>query len=129
MTDPIADFLTRIRNASTVGKPTVLVPHSRMKQEIARVLKEEQYITGYEHTTVGGVKSLEITLKYIDTFSVIRLLKKISKPGCRRYIKADDISTVKNNYGIAILSTSRGIMTNRQARKLHVGGELICEIS
>lgn len=129
MTDPIADLLTRIRNASTVRKSTVSVPYSRMKQEILRVLKEEKYISDYEDTIVGGVKSLQITLRYSDTISVVRMLKKISKPGCRRYIKVDDITPVKNNYGIAILSTSRGIMTNRQARALRVGGELICEVS
>ncbi len=129
MTDPIADLLTRIRNASTVGKPTVFAPHSRMKQEIARVLKEEQYITNYEVALVGGIKCIQITLKYVDTLSVISLLKKVSTPGCRRYVKADEIPTIRNNYGIAILSTSRGIMTNRAARRLKVGGELICEIS
>jgi small subunit ribosomal protein S8 len=129
MTDPIADLLTRIRNASAVKKSTVVVPYSRMKQEIIRVLKEERYIEEYETVTVGGVKSIQIALKYVDTFPVIRILKKTSKPGCRKYVRADDIPTIKNNYGIAILSTSRGIMTNRQARKLHVGGELICEIS
>lgn len=129
MTDPIADLLTRIRNASTVGKQTVLVPYSRMKQEILRVLKEEQFIVDYEITTVGGIKSIHVTLKYVDALPVIRMLKKVSTPGCRRYVKADDITSVRNNYGIAIISTSRGIMTNRQARKLHVGGELLCEIS
>lgn len=129
MTDPIADLLTRIRNASAVGKPTVAVPYSRMKQEILRVLKEEQYIADYEIMTLGGVKSIQISLKYINTLPVIRILKKISTPGCRRYVKTDDIPTVRNNYGIAILSTSRGIMTNRQARKMKVGGELLCEIS
>jgi small subunit ribosomal protein S8 len=129
MTDPIADLLTRIRNASTVKKQTVVAPYSRMKQEIVRVLKEEQYIVDYEIAEVGGMKCLTITLKYVDTFPVISILKKISTPGCRRYVKADEIPTVQNNYGIAILSTSHGIMTNRQARKEKIGGELICEIS
>jgi len=129
MTDPIADLLTRIRNASAVKKSTVVVPYSRMKQEIVRVLKEEQYIEEYETMAVGGIKSLQITLKYVDTTPVVRILKKMSKPGCRRYVKADAIPTVRNNSGIAILSTSKGIMTNRQAKKMHVGGELICEIS
>lgn len=129
MTDPIADMLTRIRNASAVRKERVVVPYSRMKKGIADVLKAEGYIKDYETLSEGPFRNLSLMLEYSDeTTPAIQAIKRISKPGCRIYTKAEELPVVLRNYGIAILSTSRGIMTNRQAKKLRLGGEIICEV-
>ena len=129
MTDPIADMLTRIRNASAVRKERVIVPFSRMKKGVADVLKAEGYVKEYEILQEGAFRNLSIVLQYSDeTVPAIQAIKRISKPGCRIYTKAEDIPVVLRNYGIAILSTSKGIMTNRQAKKMRLGGEIICEV-
>lgn len=129
MTDPIADMLTRIRNASKVKKESVRVPYSRMKQGIADVLKAEKYIRDYEILQEEPFRVLSLVLHYVDgSLPAIKSIKRVSKPGCRIYRKSEELSSVLNNYGIAIISTSRGIMTNRQAKKMRVGGEIICEV-
>ncbi len=129
MTDPIADMLTRIRNAVMVRKKEVEIPASKMKIAIARIMKEEGYIAGYEVIDDGKQGILKIKLKYTpDRKSVIHGLERVSKPGRRVYCDKDSIPHVLDGMGIAILSTSRGIMTDKQAEKLGIGGEVICYI-
>ncbi len=126
MTDPIADMLTRIRNANLNGQASVLVPDSRIKQEISRVLKEEKYIGGYDVVEENGKKFIRIDLIYYNgNRKAITEIKKTSKPGRRVYVGKTDIPVVKNDLGIAVLSTSRGIFSNKKARELGVGGELL----
>jgi len=133
MTDTIADMLTRIRNASKVKKEKVFVPFSKLKLEIAKILKKEGFISDLEEIKPGteGYKfgGLEITLKYDNGQPAISVIKRVSKPGQRRYAPKDRLPVVLNNYGIAILSTSSGLMTNRQAKKAGLGGEVLCEIN
>ena len=129
MTDPIADMLTRIRNASAVRKESVSMPLSRLKVAIADVLKKEAYIADHVITKDAGVEQLVITLKYHNTIPAIHTLKRVSSPGCRIYSQSDSLPIVLNNLGIAILSTSKGVMTNREAKKMRLGGEVLCEIS
>jgi len=127
MHDPIADFLTRIRNAQKAEHETVDIPHSKMKEAIARILQREGYITRYE--VLGDkIKTLRITLKYHGRRGVIEGLKRVSKPGLRQYVSADEIPRVLGGLGIAILSTSKGIMTDREARRANVGGEVLCYV-
>jgi len=126
MTDPIADMLTRIRNASKVKKTEVDLPFSKIKEKIAQTLVKENYLTSAE--LIEGGKILRLKIKYNDQQPVISHLKRISKPGCRVYVSQDKIPQVLNGYGIAILSTSSGIMTNKEARQKKIGGELVCEI-
>jgi small subunit ribosomal protein S8 len=126
-TDPIADMLTRIRNASLVHKKEVVVPFSKMKKSIAEILVREGYVREVEEQT-DVHPFLVIKLKYADGQPVLQHLKRISKPGGRVYIKRDEIKEVLNGFGIAILSTPQGIMTNKEARAKNVGGELLCEI-
>ena len=127
MTDPIADMLTRIRNANQMRNATVAMPTSKVKVEIARILKEEGYITDY--AVDGDVKkTLTLTLKYAGNERVITGLKRISKPGLRVYAKAEEVPYVLNGLGIAILSTSKGVMTDKEARKNGVGGEVLAYI-
>jgi small subunit ribosomal protein S8 len=126
--DPIADMLTSIRNAQGVLKETTQVPFSNLKFEIAKILKKEGFIEGVSKKGRKTKKLIEIKLKYDDKEPVISGLRKISKPGQRIYLSAKDIRPVKNGYGIAILSTSKGLMTDKQARKNKVGGEMLCEI-
>ncbi len=129
MTDPIADMLTRIRNANQMKHKTVDVPASKLKAEILGVLKQEGYIVDFERLNVGVQGTLKVTLKYLENEErVIRGLKKISKPGLRVYAKTDDIPKVLNGLGIAIISTSNGLLTDRAARKQKVGGEVIAYI-
>lgn len=129
MTDPIADMLTRIRNASAVHKERVNIPFSRMKKNILDILKQEEFIADYVIEGEGARKNLLVTLRYIGRVGAIASMKRISKPGCRIYARSTELRAVLNNQGIAILSTSRGIMTNANARKAGVGGEILCEIS
>lgn len=125
MTDTIADMLTRIRNGCRALHPTVTVPHSRLKEAIARILKKEGYIADF--TVEGKVKkTLTLKLKYEGKRPVIEGLKRISKPGVRRYVGADEIPRVRGGLGIAIVSTPEGVMTGAQARRKNLGGELIC---
>ena len=129
MTDPIADMLTRIRNANIVSHPEVEMPSSKLKLELAKVLKEEGYITDYTEKEVGKFKVLSITLKYDERNKpVISNLKRISKTGLRVYSKAKDLPQVFGGLGIAIISTSKGLMTDRKARKENLGGEVLCYV-
>ena len=129
MTDPIADMLTRIRNAQMVEHATVAMPSSKVKVAIAKVLKDEGYIDGFK---VGGEEAkpmLEIALRYHAGTPVIEKLERVSKPGLRIYKSKDDIPPVMNGLGIAIVSTSRGVMTDRKARATGVGGEVLCIVA
>ena len=129
MTDPIADMLTRIRNAVRNKSKEVIIPSSKMKLEIAKILKEEGFIEEFKVNNEGVQSTLTLTLKYGQKKeSVITGLKRISKPGLRVYAKAEDIPRVLNGLGIAIISTSKGIMTDKLARKNNVGGEVIAYI-
>ena len=127
--DPIADMLTRIRNANSNKHNTVLIPQSKTKLAIAEILKDEGYIVDYKATESEGVKMIEITLKYgPNGEKVIQGLKRISKPGLRIYSNADQLPQVLNGLGIAIVSTSKGIITDKNARKLNVGGEVLAYV-
>ena len=128
-TDPIADMLTRIRNANIVSHEEVEMPSSKLKVELAKVLKEEGYITDYTEKEVGKFKVLVVTLKYDETNKpVISNLKRISKTGLRVYSKAKDLPQVFGGLGIAIISTSKGLLTDRKAKKENVGGEILCYV-
>lgn len=127
--DPIADMLTRIRNASKAGLPAVEMGHSRLKAEIARILKKEGYIADSADFDDDGRKGLRITLKYdYNDKPIIQQLRRVSKPGLRRYVAAGDIPRVRGGIGTAVLSTSRGVMSDREARAAHVGGEVLCHV-
>ena len=128
MQDTIADMLTRIRNAQSAHKETVAMPSSKVKVSIAAVLKDEGYIEEYKVT--GDVKpELSITLKYYAGKPVIEKIERISRPGLRIYRRCDELPTVMNGLGVAIVSTSRGVITDRRARSLQVGGEVICVVA
>lgn len=128
MTDPIADMLTRIRNAIMVNKDTVEVPSSNMKKAIADILLNEGYISGVQLVEDGFSGILKITLKYAGKKSVINGLKRVSKPGLRTYAGVDNMPKVLNGLGIAVLSTNKGIMTDKQAKAANVGGEVLCYV-
>jgi len=129
MTDPIADMLTRIRNANQVSHPTVEMPSSKLKVQLAKLLKEEGYITDYEVKDEGKFKVLSITLKYdAKNKPIITKLERISKPGLRSYSKAKNLPKVLGGMGIAVVSTSKGLLTDRKARKENLGGEVICYV-
>jgi small subunit ribosomal protein S8 len=125
MTDPIADMLTRVRNAGKARHRRVDMPVSKLKTEVARLLKENHYIHDYKVLDDGKHGVLRLYLKYYQDKPVIRELKRVSKPGLRRYVAVDDIPRVRNGLGMAILSTSRGILTDRAAKAERVGGELL----
>ena len=128
-TDPIADMLTRIRNANVVSHPSVEMPSSKLKVALAKLLKEEGYINGYEEKTDGNFKTLSIELKYDETNKpVITNLKRVSRPGLRSYCKSKNLPQVLGGMGIAIVSTSKGLLTDRKARKENLGGEVLCYI-
>jgi len=129
MTDPIADMLTRIRNAQMVGQVDVGMPHSKLKLSIAQVLKDEGYIEDYAVREEGIKRELRIGLKYYAGRPVIERLERVSKPGLRVYKGRDDIPRVMNGLGVAILSTSHGVMTDRKARATGVGGEVLCIVA
>ena len=128
MTDPIADYLTRVRNAIKANHRIVEIPASNIKKEITKVLFEKGYILNYkfEDNTIGGV--IKIALKYhpITKLSAINEISRVSKPGSRQYTSSEDMPRVKNGLGIAIVTTSHGVMTDKEAKKQNVGGELIC---
>ena len=128
MTDPIADYLTRIRNACSAQQEQVLIPFSKMKAELSRILQEEGYIWSYEVDTNATHPRLKLKLKYQDKAPVIRQLDRASKPGLRKYVGSDEIPRVLGGLGISILSTPRGIMTGAKARKAKVGGELLATV-
>ncbi len=127
MNDPISDMLTRIRNASRALLPVVEVPHSKMKESIAGILKREGYIAEVAVES-KPFKTIKIRLKYQGKKSVIEGLRRISSPGLRRYVGATDIPRVRGGMGVAVVSTSEGIMTGLQARKKNIGGELLCYV-
>ena len=128
-TDPIADMLTRIRNANMVSHEKVEMPSSKLKVELAKLLKEEGFITDYEVKEVGKFKVLTVILKYdMNKKPVITKLERISKPGLRNYSKAKNLPKVLGGMGIAIVSTSKGLLTDRKARKENIGGEIICYV-
>lgn len=129
VTDTIADMLTRIRNANSMGYTDVTVPASKLKVELARILKEEGFIKDYKVVSEDVQKNIELTLKYgSKKEKVITGLKRISKPGLRVYVKSDEVPKVLNGLGIAIISTSKGIMTDKDARKQNLGGEVLAYI-
>ncbi len=129
MSDPIADMLTRIRNAQIVGKASVKMTSSKQKEAICRVLADEGYIAGFEVEHTGGKASLAVHLKYFEGRPVIETIQRVSKPGRRIYCGKDELPKVQGGVGIAIVSTSKGVMTDKAARKQGYGGEVICIVS
>jgi small subunit ribosomal protein S8 len=129
MMDPIADMLTRIRNAQRAEKPVVAMPASKLKSAIAQVLKDEGYIDGFALREADGRATLEISLKYYAGKPVIERIERVSRPGLRIYRPKDELPKVMNGLGVAIVSTSRGVMTDRKARGLGVGGEVLCIVA
>ncbi len=127
MTDPIADMLTRIRNASSALLPEVRIPHSKVKESIAHILKDQGYIKDYK-VTGSNIRTIEVELKYSGRQGVISGLKRISRPGIRTYVKHDEIPRVLGGLGIAIVSTSKGVLEGSKARRLKAGGEVLCYI-
>ena len=125
VSDPIADFLTRVRNATRSGKASVVAPFSKMKGELARILKEEGFVGSVVVETFEGRPVLNIGLKYVGERSVITDLQRVSRPGLRRYVGATEIPRVLSGVGISILSTSSGVMSSREAKRKNVGGELL----
>ena len=125
MVDPISDMLTRIRNAQSAGHETVEIPLSKIKFEIAKILKREKYINDYKKFGKGSGKLLEINLKRP---AAIQEIKRVSKPGQRIYAKFSELKQVKNGYGVSVVSTPKGLMTNKEARKTRLGGEVLFEI-
>lgn len=130
MTDPIADYLTRIRNALKTNHKIVEIPSSNLLKKLTKVLNDQGYILNYKFVSNPPQDTIKIALKYeyFSKQSVIIKLERISKPGLRKYVKVDNLPRVLNGYGIAILSTSKGIITNKEAKKLNVGGEVLCYI-
>jgi len=128
MTDPVADMLTRIRNGQSAGKKFIMQPSSKLKVSIAKVLKEEGYITDYKTEIIGNHIEMTIELKYFKGVPVIENIKRVSRPGLRIYKSKDDLPKVLGGLGIAIVSTSNGVMTDRAARAIGHGGEVICTV-
>jgi small subunit ribosomal protein S8 len=129
MTDPIADMLTRIRNGQRAEKQSVAMPASKVKAAIAQVLKDEGYVEDFAVRELEGMRTLEISLKYYAGKPVIEKIERVSRPGLRIYRPKDDLPKVMNGLGVAIVSTSRGVMTDRKARGLGVGGEVLCFVA
>jgi small subunit ribosomal protein S8 len=129
MTDPIADFLTRIRNGQSSGKPEVTMPSSQIKLALAKVLKDEGYIADYATADDGGRATLTLALKYYQGRPVIDRLERVSRPGLRVYKAKDELPRILGGMGVAIISTSRGVMTDREARAAGHGGEVLCIVS
>jgi small subunit ribosomal protein S8 len=128
LTDPIADFLTRIRNASCSGAKEVNAPYSKIKFEIAKILKQEGYVTAVEVAKDGDFQSIKVTTKFVNRAPAITGLKRVSKPGLRKYVGANDVPRVLGGLGISILSTPKGILSGREAKKENVGGELLAYV-
>lgn len=129
MTDPIADMLTRIRNAQLAQKASVQMPNSKLKVAIANVLKDEGYIDGYAVREIEGESALDIALKYYAGRPVIERIERVSRPGLRVYKGSSDLPRVMNGLGVAIISTPKGVMTDRKARASNVGGEVLCIVA
>lgn len=128
MTDPITDMLNQIRNAEAVEKTEILIPFSKLKNEILMLLQKENFIADVKKATKEGQKALKITLKYDNGVPAIAGLKRVSKPGQRIYEGTSEIRRVRGGFGISIVSTSKGLMTNKEARKQKLGGEIICQV-
>jgi len=130
MTDPIADLLTRIRNAITARKAKVLVPHSKLKLHVAEILQKEGFVNGVSHDEAEGKQGvITIDLRYDhNNRNAIEGIRRVSRPGQRRYVRKDQLPKVRSGLGIAILTTSHGVMTERAAKKANLGGELLCEV-
>ena len=128
MTDPITDMLNQIMNAQAVNKPEILIPLSKLKNEIAVILNKEGFLGEIKKTTKGNQKVLKITLKYDNGMPAIVGARRVSKPGQRIYEKFSEIKKVHGGYGISVISTSKGLMTNKDARKAKLGGEIICQV-
>ncbi len=126
--DPIANMLTMIRNGFAVGKPEVAVPYSSLKAEIAKILAANKYLDAVDVDDVDGKKVLRLTLRYTNGSPAIRAVRRISKPGLRVYTKATDIPRPRGGFGMVILSTPHGVMTDKEARARHAGGEVLCEV-
>lgn len=129
MQDPISDMLTRIRNAHAVAKKTVVMPYSKQKESIAKVLRDEGFILGFEQDKSEAHPRLVIMLKYFNDKPVIERIDRVSRPGLRTYKGKDDIPQVQNGLGISIVSTSKGVMTDRAARAKGIGGEILCYVA
>lgn len=129
MSDPIADMLTRIRNAQMAEKVTVAMPSSKLKVALAKVLQDEGYVDGFKIVTDNGKPTLEIGLKYYADRPVIEKIQRVSRPGLRVYKGSEDIPQVMNGLGVAIVSTSKGLMTDRKARANGIGGEVLCIVA
>lgn len=129
MSDPIADMLTRIRNGQMAGHSSVNIPSSKMKLALANVLKEEGFVSTYAVKEVNGKSELSVDLKYYEGKPVIEMIKRVSRPGLRVYKNKNELPSVIGGLGVAIISTSQGIMSDRQARKAGVGGEIICYVA
>ena len=128
-TDPIADMLTRIRNANQVKQPETVMPSSKLKEEIARILSEEGYLDGYKVEDAAVGKALTIRLRYgPDRVPVVQSINRVSKPGRRVYAGAADMARVRGGVGVAVVSTSEGLMSDRDARSRNIGGEILCEV-
>ena len=129
-TDPIADFLTRIRNASSAGLRTVVIPSSKIKKEITKILFDQGFILNYQFTNDNVQGSIKIALKYnpISKEPVIKKIERVSKPGLRRYSPGSEIPRVLNGFGVNIVSTSKGLMTGKKAKRENLGGEIICNV-
>ncbi|MDK9581150.1 30S ribosomal protein S8 [Sneathia sanguinegens] len=128
LTDPIADMLTRIRNANAAKHASVSIPFSRIKESIANILKNEGYIVDYEIKEEGANKDIVVTLKFVDGEEVVKGLRRISKPGRRVYSSVENLPKVLGGLGIAIVSTPKGVLTDKECRKHSVGGEILCYI-
>ena len=129
MTDSISDMLTRIRNAQAVTKADVAFPYSKLKFAIAKILEKEGYVAKVEQVTDAKFPVIRVTLNYEDRQPKIRMIRRVSRPGNRVYAKSTELPVVLSDIGIAILSTPNGLMTNKEARARHLGGEVICEVS
>jgi small subunit ribosomal protein S8 len=128
ITDPIGDMLARIKNALTAKKEQVVIPHSKLKEAIALILEENNYIQGYEVEEKKPQSDLVVTLRYVEGLPAISGMERVSKPGRRLYAKTKQIPVTLNGYGLTVVSTSKGILTDNEARKKNVGGELLCRV-
>ena len=128
LTDPIADFLTRLRNASQSGQAEIVAPYSKIKAEIARILKQEGYISDFELESSGKLPQLKVVTKFVNRAPAITGLKRVSKPGHHKYVEAHEVPRVLGGLGISILSTPKGVLSGREAKKENVGGELLAYV-
>jgi small subunit ribosomal protein S8 len=128
VTDSIADLITRIRNAGSANHKTVEIPHSKLKYAITEILKEQGYISDCEVTPGKYQATIRVTLRYYKRLPAIKDIQRISKPGRRFYVSSDKLPRIKNGLGIAVISTSKGVMTDKQAKKYNVGGEVLCSV-